>query len=129
MTRRDFASSLLGCTAASAANRPMNVLLMIADDLNDSLGCYGNPVVRTPNLDALARRGFVFENAYCQFPLCQPTRTSLLSGLRPESTKVWTLDTPTRKNLGDAVMLPELFRRNGYFTAHAGKIFHTGIFF
>ena len=63
MTRRDFASSLLGCTAASAANRPMNVLLMIADDLNDSLGCYGNPVVRTPNLDALARRGFVFENA------------------------------------------------------------------
>ena len=126
MTRRDFASGLLGCTAASAANRPMNVLLMIADDLNDSLGCYGNPVVRTPNLDALARRGFVFENAYCQFPLCQPSRTSLLSGLRPESTKVWTLDTPTRKNLGDAVMLPELFRRNGYFTAHAGKIFHTG---
>lgn len=65
-------------------------------------------------------------SAYCQFPLCQPSRTSLLSGLRPETTRVWTLATPTLQHLGDTTLLPELFRRHGYFTAHAGKVFHTG---
>lgn len=126
MNRRQFVSTLLCSAAANGqATRP-NVLLMISDDLNDSLGCYGHPIVKTPNLDGLARRGTIFERAYCQFPLCQPSRASLLSGLRPETTQVWTLSTPTRKHIGDAVMLPELFRKNGYFTAHAGKIFHTG---
>jgi iduronate 2-sulfatase len=67
-----------------------------------------------------------FDRAYCQYPLCQPSRTSFLSGLRPETTKVWTLETPTRKFVGDHVFLPELFRKSGYWTAHAGKIFHTG---
>lgn len=124
--RREWLAGLIGIPAASAITEQPNVLLMIADDLNTSLGCYGHPIVKTPNIDSLAQRGVVFENAYCQFPLCQPSRTSLLSGLRPESTRVWTLDTPTRKFLGDTVMLPELFRRNGYFTAHAGKVFHTG---
>ena len=119
MTRRQFAAAL------APAPRP-NVLFLIADDLNDSLGCYGNPIVKTPHLDALARRATVFENAYCQFPLCQPSRTSLLSGLRPETTRVWTLATPTRQHIGNATLLPELFRRHGYFTAHAGKVFHTG---
>ena len=126
MTRRQFAAALSATgLAAAPAPRP-NVLFLIADDLNDSLGCYGNPIVKTPHLDALARRATVFENAYCQFPLCQPSRTSLLSGLRPETTRVWTLATPTRQHIGDAILLPELFRRHGYFTAHAGKVFHTG---
>lgn len=124
--RREWLTGVLGLPAVAAARGRPNVLLMIADDLNTSLGCYGHPIAKTPNIDTLARTGVVFEKAYCQFPLCQPSRTSLLSGLRPESTKVWTLDTPTRKFLGDAVMLPELFRHNGYFTAHAGKVFHTG---
>jgi iduronate 2-sulfatase len=126
MTRRQFAAALSAASLAAAPAPRPNVLFLIADDCNDSLGCYGNPIVKTPHLDALARRATVFENAYCQFPLCQPSRTSLLSGLRPETTRVWTLATPTRQHIGDAALLPELFRRHGYFTAHAGKVFHTG---
>jgi len=103
-----------------------NVLFILADDLNTSLSIYGNTVVKTPNFERLAKRGVTFDRAYCQYPLCQPSRTSLLSGLRPGTTHVYTLNTPTRETIGDAVMLPELFRKNGYFTAHAGKIYHTG---
>jgi len=105
---------------------PKNVLFILADDLNTSLSIYGNKVVKTPNFERLARMGVTFDRAYCQYPLCQPSRTSLLSGLRPATTKVYTLDTPTRQTIGDAMMLPELFRHHGYFTAHAGKIYHTG---
>jgi iduronate 2-sulfatase len=120
--------SALGSAGAlrAAASRRLNVLLIVSDDLNCALGTYGHPAVKTPHLDRLARRGVVFERSYCQFPLCQPSRTSFLSGLRAETTKVWTLETPTRQHVGDAVFLPELFRKHGYFTAHAGKIFHTG---
>ncbi len=124
-TRRAFITSLPAAAVLKAARRP-NVLFIVADDLNNDLGCYGHPVVRSPHIDALARRGVVFERAYCQFPLCQPSRVSFLSGRYPETTKVWSLDTPTRQYLGDTILLPEHFRRQGYFTAHAGKIFHTG---
>lgn len=117
---------MLGSAPLLNAAKPLNVLLIVSDDLNTSLGCYGHPAVQTPNIDRLAKRGVLFEHAYCQFPLCQPSRTSFLSGLRPESTRVWNLVTPTRQYVGDAVFLPELFRKHGYFTAHAGKIFHTG---
>ncbi|MBM3723985.1 MAG: sulfatase [Acidobacteria bacterium] len=109
-----------------AQTAPRNVLFLVADDLNTDLGCYGHPLVKSPHLDRLASRGVVFDKAYCQYPLCQPSRTSFLSGLRPETTKVWTLQTPTRRHIGDAVMLPELYRKHGYFTAHAGKVYHTG---
>jgi iduronate 2-sulfatase len=109
---------------AESATR--NVLFIVSDDLNTALSCYGNRVVRTPNLERLARHGVVFDRAYCQYSLCQPSRASFLSGLRPETTRVWTLETPTRKYVGDAVFLPELFRHAGYFTAHAGKVYHTG---
>jgi iduronate 2-sulfatase len=124
-TRRAFLRSLPGAALLKGAHR-RNVLFIVADDLNNDLGCYGHPVVRSPHIDALARRGVVFERAYCQFPLCQPSRVSFLSGRYPETTKVWSLDTPTRQFLGDTILLPEHFRREGYFTAHAGKIFHTG---
>lgn len=123
--RRTF----LGCLPAAAlprASKHRNVLFIVADDLNDDLGCYGHPLVRSPHIDSLARRGVTFERAYCQFPLCQPSRVSFLSGRYPETTRVWTLKTPTRQYLGDTVLLPEHFRKQGYFTAHAGKIFHTG---
>jgi iduronate 2-sulfatase len=103
-----------------------NVLFVVSDDLNNVAGCYGHPIVKTPNMDRLARRGVLFDRAYCQYSLCQPSRTSFLSGLRPETTRVWTLETPTRQYIGDATFLPELFRGNGYYTAHAGKIYHTG---
>ena len=110
---------------ASAASR-RNVLFIVADDMNTALGCYGQRAVHSPNIDNLARRGMLFEHAYCQYPLCQPSRTSFLSGRRPETTKVYTLQTPTRKYLGDTVFMPEYFRKQGYYTAHVGKVYHTG---
>jgi len=125
ITRRGFLASL-AAAARSQAHARQNVLLIVADDLNTDLACYGHPVVRSPHLDTLASRGVVFSRAYCQFPLCQPSRVSFLSGRYPDTTRVWTLQTPTRQYLGDAVLLPEHFRKHGYFTAHAGKIFHTG---
>lgn len=122
LTRRSWMAAL----PSFAARSRKNVLFVVADDLNNALGCYGDTLAKTPHVDAFAKRAMVFDRAYCQFPLCQPSRTSFLSGRRPETTKVLTLQTPTREYLGDAVFLPEYFRKAGYFTAHAGKIFHTG---
>lgn len=94
--------------------------------MNTALACYGDRTVQSPHIDGLARRGVLFHNAYCQYPLCQPSRTSFLSGRRPETTRVWTLQTPTRQYLEDTVFLPEYFRQQGYYTAHVGKVYHTG---
>ena len=102
-----------------------NVLLIIVDDLNPALGCYGNVEVKTPNIDRLAARGTRFDRAYCQYPLCNPSRISLLSGRRPETTGVYVLTTAARTALPTAVMLPEFFRRQGYYSAGAGKVFHN----
>lgn len=98
----------------------MNVLFIMADDLNVDLGCYGHPLVKTPNLDRLAARGVRFARAYCQYPLCSPSRTSLLSGLRPDTTKIYGNGVPFK----GATWLPEYFGQNGYFTARVGKIEH-----
>jgi uncharacterized sulfatase len=109
---------------AQAPARKMNVLLIVSDDLNMSLGCYGHPLVKSPNIDRLAARGVRFDRAYTQYPLCNPSRTALLSGLRPDSTKTIDNGTDPRTQLPDAVWLPDLLRRHGYFTARIGKIFH-----
>jgi uncharacterized sulfatase len=101
-----------------------NVLLLIVDDLRPDLGSYGHPLAETPNMDRLAARGVRFERAYSQFPVCNPSRASLLTGLRPAATGVLDNTTHYRDRLPDAVTLPELFRRNGYFTASVGKVFH-----
>jgi iduronate 2-sulfatase len=110
--------------AAAPAARP-NVLLVVVDDLNLALGAYGDRTVKSPHIDRLAARGARFDSAHSQYPLCNPSRVSFLSGRRPETSGVYILGTPARTALPDAVMLPELFRRNGYFTAGAGKIFHN----
>ncbi|MCA9233571.1 MAG: sulfatase, partial [Planctomycetales bacterium] len=104
----------------------LNVLFIVTDDMNNDLGCYGYPLVESPNIDRLARQGMRFDRAYCQVTVCNPSRVSMLSGLRPDKTRVYTLTEETRSHLGDWVMLPEYFRKQGYFTAQVGKIYHTG---
>jgi iduronate 2-sulfatase len=98
----------------------------MADDLSDDVGTFGNPRVRTPNLDRLAGRGVRFTRAYTQFPLCSPSRVSMLAGLRPDSTGVHDLHTDFRALHPDLVTLPQMFRRAGYVSARVGKIYHYG---
>jgi iduronate 2-sulfatase len=112
--------------AAAAPARP-NVLFIAVDDLRPQLGCYGVTSPLTPQLDALAARGLLFTRAYCQQATCSPSRTSLLTGRRPDTTKIYDLNTHLRKTMPDVVTLPEYFKQHGYFTQSFGKIFHGGL--
>ena len=121
------ALSLLGLSAAlCAADRPMNVLFFAVDDLRPELLASGSDVIRTPNLDRIAAKGTTFDRAYCQQAVCSPSRSSLMTGRRPDATRVWDLETHFRKALPDAVTLGQHFKNNGYFVQGMGKIFHGG---
>ncbi len=121
-----IAAAVLGLAAGShAAERP-NVLFIVSDDLRDHIGCYGNAVIKTPHIDRLAARGVRFDHAYVQYPVCNPSRSSFLSGLRPEQTGVTDNNTPLRDKLPDVVTFPQLLRENGWYSAAFGKIFHLG---
>lgn len=112
--------------AASSSSRP-NVLFIVVDDLRPELGCYGVTQAQTPNIDRLAKQGVVFTRAYCQQPLCGPTRASLLTGLRPASTGVFHNKTHFREKNPDVITLPQHFKNNGYYTMTIGKVFHGGV--
>src|SRR5207249_388541 len=98
--------------AAAEPARKLNVLFIAVDDLRPEMGCYGNRVVKTPNLDRLAARGMVFNHAYCQQAVCSPSRSSLMTGRRPDATRVWDLETHFRVALPDAITLPQHFKAN-----------------
>jgi len=117
--------AILAVTSLPAASGRPNVLFIAADDLRNTLGCYGDSVVKTPNLDRLAARGRLFDRAYCQQALCNPSRASLMTGLRPDTLRVWNLTTHFRETTPDVVTLPQHFKNNGYFTQNIGKIFHN----
>ena len=114
---------LAASTPLAVKGRHPNVLFIVVDDLNTRLGCYGDPIVKTPSLDRLAQMGVRFSRAYCQFPLCNPSRVSLLLGRYPTSTE--TVDFAWPALLGrDWVTLPEHFRKSGYRAQLLGKVYH-----
>lgn len=121
-----FVVAVVPAKAGDAPRRP-NVLFISTDDLNGALGCMGDPRAQTPNIDRLARSGVLFNRAYCQQPLCNPSRASMLTGLRPDTIKVWDLATNFRTTRPSVGTLPQLFKNQGYFSARVGKIFHYGV--
>lgn len=121
-------SLLLGCTNANTEqqiDKPKpNILFIAVDDLRPELGCYGSPIAITPNIDKLASQGLLFNRAYCQQAICSPSRASLMTGARPETTQVIENYTYFRDLHPDMVTLPQHFRNNGYETTYSGKIYH-----
>ena len=118
--------------AAKHASEPSgakrrNVLLLMADDLNNSLGCYGHSHVKSPNIDRLAARGVRFDRAYCTFPLCGPSRNSMLTGLYPNSTGILANAQIFRQTIPNQPSLPQQFRNSGYFAGRIGKAYHYNV--
>ena len=107
-----------------AKSRP-NVLFVSVDDLRPEIGCYGSTIIQTPSFDTFAKTGATFMKAYCQSAACAPSRASVMTGLRPNSTRVWDLRGKFRVNLPDVVTMPQFFHKHGYHTVSMGKIFHN----
>jgi len=103
----------------------LNVLFIAVDDLRPELNCYGQSHMQTPNIDALAAKGTLFSRAYCQVAVCGASRASLMTGLRPQTTRCWNFKTPMREKNPDALSMPQHFKKNGYTTLSIGKIYHA----
>ncbi len=119
--------SAIATADQDGTKRKPNVLFISVDDLSCALGCYGDLIAKTPNIDRLATGGVRFDRAYNQLPLCNPTRASLMTGLRPDRIKVYDLDRHFRDEVPDVVTLPQAFQQAGYFTARVGKIYHYNV--
>jgi len=113
------------CEAAKASK--LNVLFLICDDLNCDLGCYGHPQVKSPNIDRLAKNGVQFQNAYCQYPLCGPSRASFMTGLYPDQTLIHRNAIYIREHIPNVQTMSQMFRNNGYFATRIGKIYHYNV--
>ncbi|WP_017258524.1 sulfatase [Pedobacter arcticus] len=109
-------------TLAQKSNKP-NILFIAIDDLKPVLGCYGDQLIKTPNIDRLAKRGTVFKSNYCQQAICGPTRASIMTGMRPDVTKIWDLKTRMRDVNPDILTIPQYFASQGYSTQAIGKIY------
>ncbi|MBN1909698.1 MAG: sulfatase [Pirellulales bacterium] len=118
------AGASLNETDAPKRGKRLNVLFIAVDDLRPTLGCYGDEIAVTPNMDRLASRGALFRRAYCQQAVCNPSRASLMTGRRPDTIRVWDLKSHFRETLPDVVTLPQCFKHQGYHTRSIGKIYH-----
>ncbi|MCH5373210.1 MAG: sulfatase-like hydrolase/transferase, partial [Planctomycetes bacterium] len=118
--------SFTGPVRAAESTRP-NVLFLICDDLNCDLGCYGHPLVKSPNIDRLATRGVRFENAYCQYPLCGPSRAAFMTGMYPDQTLIHQNAIRIRERLPNVLTMTQLFQQHGYTASRIGKIFHYNV--
>lgn len=137
MKRKEFISitTKIGCAALASSlfgniktnKKKPNVLFIAIDDLKPILGCYGDKYVVSPNLDKFAENGMIFTHNYCQQAVCSPSRTSLLTGLRPDSTKIYDLETHFRKTVPNVTTLPQIFKNNGYHSIGISKIYHGGL--
>ena len=132
MNRRRFLKTLaagvlapvLPVVSEAARKKRTNVLFIAIDDLRGTLGCLGDKIAVTPNLDKLAGEGTVFLNAYCQQAVCNPSRASVITGRRPDTLRVWDLKTHFRAHHPDITTLPQYFKQQGYYTQSFGKVLH-----
>jgi iduronate 2-sulfatase len=127
LTRRSALALLAGAPFIQAQRaQRRNVLFIATDDMNNDLGCFGHPLVKSPHIDRMASDGIRFNKAYCQMPFCSPSRTSVMTGLGPDATGIYELQTHFRTTIPNVVTLSQHFRRNGYYAARVGKIYHYG---